>query len=308
MKAAGRRGGRVEGRLGRLATVLLCLTASLPRCLTAQQDPRLVAALRLAQEGHSDSARKTAGRLLVSLTPADSLYPEALYTVGLLAATEEERRLYLRRVVLDHSLSVWADDALLSIIQLDYASGSTEGAARSADQLLRDYPESPVAATAALWGARAASDRRDGPLACRLAEAGLRAVREDIELRNQLEFQRQRCSGLLALASESARQDSLLRARADSSASASRAAARRAPEANPRRSGWYAQVSAVRTREAAELELARLARVGYQGVLLQERGLIKVRAGPFRTREAAAAALMKIKARLGGTPFVTRVP
>ena len=280
-----------------LALLTVCASAQLP----AQTDARLVSAVRLAQEGQSDSARKVAGRLLVSLQPADSLYPEVLYTLGILAATEEERRLYLRRVIVDHSVSPWADDALLSMVQLEYATGNTEGAARDAERLIRDYPGSPLTATGALWGARAAGDRRDGATACRLADAGLQAVGTDIELRNQLEFQRQRCTGLIAMTEQTARRDSAAAGR-----ETSRTATPPAPPA--RRSGWYVQFSAVRTRAAGDQELRRLARADYPGVILQESGLYKVRAGPFATRQEAASALTKIKARLGGTPFVTRVP
>lgn len=269
-----------------------------PGALAAQQDPRLVGAVRLAQEGMSDSARKVAGRMLSGLMPGDSLYPEVLYTLGLLAATEQDRRLYLRRVVLDHPLSTWADDALLSLAQLEYGARDPDAAARHAERLVTDYPESPLIAVAALWGARAAGDRRDAESACRLADRGLAAVGTDIELRNQLEFQKQRCSSLISFASETAREDSVRRA--DSAAAAAR---RTGTEP-----GWYVQVSAVRTRAAADQELARVARVEYQGVAVAERGLLKVRVGPFKTRDEAAAALAKIKARLGGTPFVTRVP
>lgn len=268
-----------------------------PGALAAQQDPRLVGAVRLAQEGMSDSARKVAGRLLVELQPGDSLYPEVLYTLGLLAATQQDRRLYLRRVVLDHPLSTWADDALLSLAQLEYGARDPDAAARHAERLVTDYPESPLIAVAALWGARAAGDRRDAELACRLADRGLAAVGTDIELRNQLEFQKQRCNSLLSFASEAAREDSVRRA--DSAAAARRTGTE---------PGWYVQVSAVRTRAAAEQEIARVARLEYRGVAVAERGLLKVRVGPFKTRDEAAAALARIKARLGGTPFVTRVP
>lgn len=299
MKTAG-----AVGRTGGWAVIpwlVMLLTAWPAARLPAQTDARLVSAVRLAQEGQSDSARKVAGRLLVSLQPTDSLYPEVLYTLGILAATEEERRLYLRRVIVDHSVSPWADDALLSMVQLEYATGNTEVAARDAERLVRDYPGSPVAANAALWGARAAGDRRDGATACRLADAGLQAVGTNVELRNQLEFQRQRCTGLVAMAEQAARRDSAAAGRESSPAAT--------PPAPPaRRSGWYVQLSAVRTRAAGDQELRRLARVDYQGVILQESGLYKVRAGPFATRQEAASALTKIKARLGGTPFVTRVP
>ena len=115
-----------------VASLRLCVLATLfaPTLGAAQNDPRLAAAVRLSQDGLSDSARAVAGRILAATQPTDSLYPEALYTVGLLAATEQDRRLYLRRVVVDYTQSEWADDALLHLAQLDYSSGSPDAAVR----------------------------------------------------------------------------------------------------------------------------------------------------------------------------------
>lgn len=313
-----------ECRAGRL----LSLVATLPLSLfalglavtpvSAQSDPRLVAAVRLSQDGLSDSARAVAGRILAATQPADSLYPEALYTMGLLAATEQDRRLYLRRVAVDYAQSVWADDALLQLAQLDYSSGNPAAAVRQLDQLLRDYPGSPLTAQAAFWGARAASDRRESALACRMADIGLGAVGDDVELRNQLEFQKQRCQGLGAMAAESTRAavadstaravaDSIARVKADSLARAKRTVR---PPVRPaaRGAGYYVQVSAVKTRAAADADAARIRRAGQTPVISSEAGFLKVRAGPFPTRESAAAAAAALAQRLGGRPFVIRVP
>jgi sporulation related protein len=266
------------------------LAAALPlHPAVAQSDPRLVAAVRLAQDGMSDSARAVAGRILAALQPTDSLYAEALYTVGLLAATERNRRLELRRVVVDHAQSAWADDALLQLAQLDYVAGNVGATVTEVDQLLRDYPGSPVTAIAAFWGARAAGDRHDAATACHMAEAGLAAVGGDVELRNQLDFQKQRCQGLAAMGVESTRNagaDSLMRTRM---------------------AGFYVQVSAVLTQAAADAEAARIKRAGYSPVVLKEAGYLKIRAGRFATRAAAEAALAQIRARLGGHPFLVRV-
>ena len=128
----------------RLAAALLIVgAASAPARLAAQSDPRLVAAVRLSQDGLSDSARAVAGRILAATRPSDSLYPEVLYTMGLLAATEQDRRLYLRRVVVDYAQSVWADDALLHLGQLDYTAGERRSrgpAARPAASRLSRQP------------------------------------------------------------------------------------------------------------------------------------------------------------------------
>jgi hypothetical protein len=310
---------------------LLCVLASVlsavpPSRLSAQNDPRLVAAVRLAQDGLSDSARAVAGRILAGLEPTDSLYPEALYTVGLLAGTEQDRRLSLRRVVVDYGQSAWADDALLQLAQLDYAGGDPAGAVRDVDQLLLDYPSSPLTAVAALWGSRAAGDRHDAAAACRIADAGLAAVGDDVELKNQLDFQKQRCQTLGTLSAESTRAavaDSIARrAAADSIARANaRPKAGRTPKAGDRppsrpsarpgpslRPGYYVQISAVKTESAAAAEIVRAKQVGFDVVIARESGLLKLRAGAFPNRGQAEAAAARIKARLGGRPFVVHVP
>lgn len=292
-----------------LSLVVLALTG---RGAAAQNDPRLAAAVRLAQDGLSDSARALTGRLLAVLQPTDSLYPEALYTLGLLAATERARRLEFRRVVVDYAQSAWADDALLQLAQLDYAGGDAAAALRQVEQLLRDYPGSSLTAAAALWGARAAGDRRDAAAACRLADTGLSAVGGDVELRNQLAFQKQRCQGLAALAADSARKalaDSLVKARSDSlvRARASRATGRPV-QPTARTPGYFVQVSAVTTQAAAATESERVKRAGYTPIVVKEGGYLKIRAGSFATRAEAEAALGQIKERLGGHPFLVRVP
>jgi len=313
-----RRGGaqtRASARAMVHASLRLCALASLtlafsPTPAAAQNDPRLVAAVRLSQDGLSDSARAVAGRILAATQPTDSLYSEALYTMGLLSATEQDRRLYLRRVVVDHTQSVWADDALLQLAQLDYASGSPEAAVRQIDQLLRDYPGSPLTAQAAFWGARAAGDRRDGEVACRMADAGLAAVGDDIELRNQLDFQKLRCGGLSASLADSIRRavaDSITKAQADS---VERAKPRARPSDRPSRvtAGFYVQVSAVKTEAAATTETARIKRAGYTAVIVREAGFMKIRAGAFPTQARATEAAADLAQKLGGRPFVVRVP
>ncbi len=272
--------------------------------LAAQTEPRLVTAVRLAQDGLSDSARAVVGRILGALPPTDTLYPEVLYTMGFLAATESDRRLHLRRVVVDHAQSQWADDALLQLAQLDYAVGNAEAVVRQVDQLLRDYPATPLTATAAFWGARAAGDRRDAETACRLAAAGLDAAAagSDVELRNQLEFQRQRCQGIAATLAESVRN-----AAGPPSRPADEPPSRPAVQPSSRR-GFYVQVSAVKTQIAANTEIARVKRAGYSAIVVREGGLLKIRVGAFRTRPEADAAAAEIRSKIGARPFVVRVP
>ena len=285
-----------------LWTGTLCLTAALPHRLSAQTDPRLVAAVRLAQDGMSDSARAVVARLLAGLQPTDSIYPEVVYTSGLLAATERARRLELRRVVVEYPLSAWADDALLQLAQLDYAAGNPSATVQQVEQLLRDYPESPLTATAAFWGARAAGDRHDATTACRIVQLGLNAVGSDIELRNQLEFQKNRCEGIATMVADSAH--------AAAAVSIARAKPGRRPPgsaAPPHRRTYYIQISAVPTRSAATADSVRARRAGYAPIVMKEGAYFKIRVG-FATRAEAEAVLPAVKAKLGGRPFLVRAP
>lgn len=287
-------------RLMPLGMLALVFAIVMPVAANAQTNPQLVTAVQLAQDGHADSARAAVRALLDRTDPGDNLYAEALYTSGLVAATEFDRRIALRRVIVEYSTSEWADDALLLLAQVEYASGNPGAAVSQITRLLADYPSSPLRAVGAFWGARAAGDLRNGIEACRLADAGLAARPDDIELRNQLEFQKQRCGSIQAQG-------------VDPAAPAESTAANRAtpapppapaPAAAPARGGFRVQVIAAPDQTAANRQVTRLKGIGYEATVVREGGFFKVRAGPFATRALANQALAKIRSQLGGQPFI----
>ena len=67
----------------------------------AQTDPRLAEAVRLAQEGQSDSARAHVRQLLDATPPGDTLYPQILYTQAMVADNAGEMRRQLQRVAVE---------------------------------------------------------------------------------------------------------------------------------------------------------------------------------------------------------------
>ena len=176
--------------------------------LSAQTDPRLVDVIRDAQEGQGDSARIKVQRLLATTPPGDTLYPQILYTQAMVATDAAEMRRQLQRVAVEHSSSSWADDALLRLVQLDYASGNLDGAARNLERLRRDYPGSTLLPQTSYWAARTYFDQKNPALACRWIADGLAASRGNVELENQLGYLNQRCPQLAI--------DSAPRASADS--------------------------------------------------------------------------------------------
>ena len=275
---------------------LVLAVASLSRPVAGQTDPRLVAAVRLAQDGLPDSARVVVRSLMSATTPADSIYAEMLYTSGVIAATEYERRIALRRVIVEYSTSNWADDALLLLAQVEYANGNPGATSVQLARLLADYPTSPLVPVAAFWGARAASDVRNGAEACRMVAAGMKTPADDVELRNQLEYQKQRCTAIMAQTADSVARTPLVAADTSNKSPT--------PAPTPPTKGFRVQVVAAPTKAKADQTVAALKRVGIAAAVVKESGFFKVRTAPFATRGEAQTAMARIRAKLGSKPFL----
>ena len=275
-------------RWTRAALVALALAAATAP-LAAQDDPRLKDALRIAQEGGSDSARGIVTRLLSSTATTDTLYPELLYTMGLVSRSIEEMRRNYSRIVIEYSASPWADDASYRLGLLDYAAGDQTGALRNWDRILNDYPDSPLIPTASEWAAKAYFQQRKQAQACRWLTAGMAGAGEDVELRNRLEFLNGRCAAGAVQPKDTA-------------------PTAPATPATPARTGFAVQVGAVNTRAAADQMAQRVKSAGFTPYVVEEGGLFKVRAGPYADRPAAQRAAEQIRTRLRTSPFVVKEP
>ncbi|HEY7029567.1 MAG TPA: SPOR domain-containing protein [Gemmatimonadales bacterium] len=273
----------------RVACSILFLSLASTSRLDAQTEPRLAEAVRLAQEGLGDSARASVNRVLNQLTPGDSLYPQALYTLGLVSRSVDEMRKQYTRVAVEYTYSDWADDALVRLGMLDYAGGNPQGTLKQMEKVATDYPQSPLIPTAAFWAARAAFETRQPAVGCKWVATGLAASGTDLELKNQLDFYNGRCAN--GVAAESAQA-------ADT--------AKPPPPATATRQGYGIQVGAVTTQAAADKLLASLKAAGLQGYAVKDGNLLKVRAGPYPDRDQAQAAIPKVRGAVGGSPFVVK--
>jgi hypothetical protein len=277
----------------------------------AQTDPRLTAAVRAAQEGQGDSARSAVDRLLAATSPTDSLYPEILYTQAMVASSAADMRRHLQQVVVEYPTSPWADDALLRLVQMDFATRSFEGAARNLERLRLDHPVTPLLAQAAYWGGRTYFELKDTARACRWLADGVAAAGTDIELQRQLGFLYQRCAATprAVAAGDTAAPGQSGRGGADSAARAAARVADSLPQRAPTPAAKYrVQVAAAATPGAADDAATKAEELGFPAVIVRERGYYKVRAGAFATRQEAQAAVAKLKAGMGGSPFVVAEP
>lgn len=313
----------MSGCLG-AAAVILFLGSLCPELLCGQTDARLAQGVRLAQEGLSDSARTVVQRVVDVTNPADTLYPQALYTRAVIGANPQDIRRDLQRIVVEYPNSNWADDALLRLAQLDYATRDLDAASRDLERLRLDYASSALYPQASFWAARVYFELRKPSSACRWVAEGLPRVGKDVELRNQLDYYKDRCVGVAldtALADTSGKAvatsppdsgsvasappgaaDTTPRPTADTTRRAAADTARTdTTSANPT---YRIQVAAVNTRAAADSIARRTKAAGFESVVASEKGLFKVRVGRYATRAEAQAALPRVRSRLGGQPFI----
>jgi len=309
----------MSSRTALAAAVLLLAAAS---TAAAQTDPRLADAVRAAQEGQGDSARATVQRLLAATPPTDTLYPQILYTQAMVAGTAAEMRRQLQRVAVEYATSSWADDALLRLVQMDYATRNFDGAARNLERLRVDFPASPLFARAAYWAGRTYFDSNNPAAACRWLADGMAQSRDDIELQNQLGYLYQRCEsrpdsgppaapGLARTDSAGGAPTSPAAPPADTAPPAAAPPAAPpapAPASPARRTIYRVQIAAVATRKSAEDAAGKARKLGLTVLTVEDKGLYKVRVGEYPTREAAQTAAGSLKAKLGGSPFVVAEP
>lgn len=269
-------------RRGLLTAVALAVSPAAAAAQTTPVDSALVAALRLVTEGRGDSARALVRARLREIPVSDSLYAEALFAAGAVAASVDSALFHFRRVALDYPNTRWADDALLRVAQLAFAAGDFETAQRSVSRILNDYPFSDVRADAAYWRGRVLLDEDRLAEACGFLRQAQAEAGENVELANRVRFYLQRCT---AVAVDTSRADAP------------------APAAGPPR--FAVQVAAVRTAAAADEVMRSLRAAGYEARAVRDAdGLLKVRVGHFRTRAEAERVQLELRRRVGGQPFI----
>ncbi len=319
----------------RFLTLLLFL-AVLPPCHLAAQSSELTAALRLAQDGRIDSARATLKRMEQSTVPTDSLFPGILYSSALVAPTAEEVRRQLQRVIVEYPFSPWAEPAMIALAQLDYANGDPAAAGRTLEKFRTDHATSSLYTVAALWGARAGFDVNNTSAACQWVSDGLARANGDASARGELLALSRRCPASPATTATPvpAPPAAAPVATAPAPDTVVRPPVTAAPPVPPRDtliklneipqppgpipvlprpapsatapvpSAYRVQIVAANTQDVADEMLNRARKAGFSGIVVKDGGYFKVRLGEYSTRAEATAAAAKIKAKLGGTPYV----
>jgi len=175
------------------ATVAVAQTPARPT------DPVFVRAQALVSDGNGPAGRALIDSVISATSPTARLYPEALFWRASLASNAADAESDYKHIVVDYPLAPQAEDALLRLAQLELARGDREGALIHLQRIPRDYPRSRSLARASYWTARVLFEKNDIPNACAAnANALTQAGDGEIELRNQIQYQGQRCPSVAA--------------------------------------------------------------------------------------------------------------
>lgn len=281
--------------MNRLLIVLLVLAVRPCGRLAAQTDARLVEALRLAQSGQVDSGRAIVRRLLATLSPGDSVFPQALLAAAKIAPDAQTVSSNLNRIVVEYGAGPWADDALLLLTQLYFAQHDPVQTTQTAERLNRDYPDSPFRPRANFYGGRAYFDLKNEARGCELIRNALDGAGDDVEFKNQVSFYASRCSPPATPVTTTTTATSTP---PDTSAKV---------PSTPR--AYAVQVLAVKSAAQVDDMLTRLKVMRFEArVVRDSTGFFKVRVGRYATREEAQRVQARLKQKVGGQPFVVDEP
>lgn len=231
------------------------------------------------------------------------------------ASADEAEQAWLRFIV-DFPVHARTGEALYELARLELARGDGERAAAHLERAVREFPASPRRAAAALALARLRLDQRDVAAGCAaIADARGAVAADDLELRNQIEYQERRCaSERAAVAARDATMPPATEGSRTSGSSAptskrggTPAPAPRTSAPAPRSRGRYTiQVAAFNTRGEAESLVDALRGRELEARIVGTKKPFRVRVGRYATRKDATAALARLKSRkVTSSGFVT---
>ncbi len=149
----------------------------------------------MASDGNSAGGRAVIDSVIKATAPTSPIYPQALYWRATLATSAAQAESDYRHIVVDYPLAPQAEDALLRLAQLELARGDRDDALIHLQRIPRDYPRSKSIARASYWTARVLFEKNDIAGACAANATALsQAAEGEIELRNQIQYQSQRCA------------------------------------------------------------------------------------------------------------------
>lgn len=239
-------------------------------------------AQRMVSDGDAASGRALADSMVRAGRRGSPAHAEALFWRATLAPSVSLAEQDYRQLLVEYPLYGRTGDVLLRLAQLELFRGNREAAMVHLRRIQMEHPEFGNQAAASYWIGRALFEKNDTAGGCSAIASAKRLVKaDDVELKNQIDYQDQQCGGVAV----NSRKDSA------------------APD---RRPGFSVQVAAY-ARESQAIALAgKLLSRGFAARVDGLSAPYRVRIGTHRTADEAATAQQRLR-KSGIAGFVVKV-
>ena len=172
---------------------------------SAKDSAQYARAQEMVANGDAVNGRKLVDSVAAAAPSGSAAFAEGLFWRATLAANARDSEHEYRQIIVDYPLSGRVPDALLRIGQLEAARGENAAALQHFQRLVLEHPLSPLRAEASYWVARMYFDGNDATRACTANADALTSVKaSNVELKNRIDFQQQRCRGVALATSDAA--------------------------------------------------------------------------------------------------------
>ncbi|MEO7040865.1 MAG: SPOR domain-containing protein [Gemmatimonadaceae bacterium] len=183
-------------RLVGALVVFLALPAS-AFAQSAKDSSFYAKAQQMVANGDAVNGRKLVDSVAAAAPAGTPAFAEGLFWRATLASNARDSEQEYRQIIVDYPLSGRVSDALLRIGQLEAARGENAAALQHFQRLVLEHPTSPLRPEGSYWVARMYFDANDATRACTANNDALANVKaSNIELKNRIDFQQQRCRGV----------------------------------------------------------------------------------------------------------------
>lgn len=295
-----------------LAAVALALS-DLPAAAQAPSDSIFARAQRMVSDGNATAGRTLVDSMVRAARRGSPAYAEAIFWRATLSSNVQQAEQDYRRLIVEYPLYARSGDVLLRLAQLELLRGNRDAAAVHLRRIQTEHPEFGNQAAASYWLSRVLFEKNDLSGGCGAVAEAKRLVKADeVELKNQIDYQDQQCAGVVISARDSVPATEPIRVPQAATKTPPAAPPVVVPPAKPdvspaSSSGTYSvQIAAYNKLSQATALSSRLAKRGFPARVNGKKAPFRVRIGSYDTRAEATAAQARIK-KSGITGIVVKV-
>jgi cell division septation protein DedD len=254
-------------------------------------------AQRMVSDGNAAAGRALVDSMVRAARRASPAYAEAIFWRATLASTSQQAEQDYRRLVVEYPLYARSGDVLLRLAQLELLRGNRDAAAVHLRRIQTEHPEFGNQAAASYWLSRVLFEKNDLPGGCGAIADAKRLVKpDDVELKNQIDYQDQQCAGVvIAPSTDTATRADPVPAIPAASSPPAATPPEKVSSAPSVRGVYSVQVAAYNKKSQATALAAKLSKRGFAARVDGTAAPFRVRIGKYPTNAEAAAAQQRIK-------------